>query len=169
MGGNPLNNIDPLGLAKCIYSIKEHRLVCTSNDGSNSASASNGVSSGLKQCENESSCSDIKDEGPVPPGTYNIFENQKPGREGWWALQSTSWIPNVSGALCISGLSRCGFNIHLGSYSLGCITFNKNNSSAVQNFQNISNILNSDAPNNTLTVYPNSSCTSTRRGLRCKQ
>jgi hypothetical protein len=93
--------------------------------------------------------------GPVTPDTYNIAANTLPGREGWWALQSTSWQPGVDGVLCRLGLKRCGFNLHLGTYSEGCITFNKNDPSAVDAYRRLSEMFTNDAPRNTLTVIPN--------------
>lgn len=167
VGGDPTNYVDPLGLARRRYDIAEHTLVCTSNDDSRTASGSNGVGSGLNDCENEPSYSGEKDKGPVPPGTHNMFPNELPGRDGWWALQSQNWIPNVSGALCNQGFARYRFKLHLGGYSLGCITFQKSNFSAVDSFNEISDILRADAPDNVLEVYLRASCRDTRRGRRC--
>jgi hypothetical protein len=93
--------------------------------------------------------------GPVTPDTYHVAANMLPGRQGWWALQSTSWNPGIDGVLCRLGLIRCGFNLHLGTYSEGCITFDKNDPVAVATFGSMSSLFMSDAPNNTLTVVPN--------------
>jgi hypothetical protein len=59
-----------------------------------------------------------------------------------------------SGPSCRLGFSRCGYNLHLGSMSLGCITFDKTNPDAVNEFDSVSDLLQNDAPN-TLTVLPN--------------
>ena len=69
-------------------------------------------------------------------------------------MQSTGWIPKVSGLLCRLGFTRCGMNIHLGTYSLGCITFDKNSPKAAKDFKTISDLLRSEHPNNTMTVFP---------------
>ena len=154
VGGNPTNYVDPLGLARCTYYIAEHTMLCYSNDKSQGL-VSNAITSGLFECENNPECADEKDKGPVPPDTYNIFPNEKPGREGWWALQSTSWTPNVSGFECNYLGGRCGFNLHLGSYSLGCITFLADNPQAVSDFKAVTKLLLADWPNNLFEVKPN--------------
>ena len=151
---NPLRYTDPLGLAKCTYMIMEHTLVCIPNDGGPGGVVSNLMHSGFGQCKDnpsDSCASDVND-GPFPPDVYNLTPNTLPGREGWWAAQSTSWSP-ISGPLCRLGLGRCGFNLHLGGYSLGCVTFDASDPRAIQDFKNVSNLLRSDAPN-ILTVLP---------------
>jgi RHS repeat-associated protein len=146
-GNNPLHWVDPWGLAQCYYSITDHALVCFQNAGNGIATAQSGVSSGVNECENKPSCADAKNKGPVPPDVYNVTKNDLPGRQGWWALQSTSWIPGLSGLSCRLGRSRCGYNLHLGTYSLGCITFNKNDPNAVSGFNSVNQMLQSDSPN----------------------
>jgi RHS repeat-associated protein len=155
VGSNPLTYVDPWGLAQCTYSIAEHSITCVSNDGKSAVTSSQGISSGLGTCKNNNSCSSLKMLGPVEPDTYNISANTLPGRQGWWALQSTSWTPGTDGLLCRLGLKRCGFNLHLGTYSEGCITFDKNDPAAQDAFKKISNLFSADAPTNTLTVIPN--------------
>jgi hypothetical protein len=56
---------------------------------------------------------------------------------------------------CRLGFKRCGFNLHLGKYSEGCITFDKNDPAAQWAFDIISNLFSADAPSNTVTVIPN--------------
>lgn len=154
VGSNPLLFVDPSGLAKCTYYIAEHTLICYSNNGQQGVATST-PSSGLGPCVNNPGCAQQVNQGPVPPGSYNVFPNTIPGRQGWWALQSKSWIPGVSGALCRLGLARCGYNLHLGTYSLGCITFPKIDPYAQQDFSSLANLLNADGPDNSLTVVPN--------------
>jgi RHS repeat-associated protein len=167
--GNPLMYSDPFGLAKCRYNIAEHSIVCTSNDGSTTISHSEDISSGYGECENNPDCSDKIEEGPVWPGLFDMSPNTKPGKDGWWALQSRTWIPKVSGAAHKAGLIRAGANLHLGTFSLGCITFNKDSTSATNAFNKISDLLRKEAPANEMRVYRNESCRMTRRGLRCSR
>jgi hypothetical protein len=155
VSGNPIQYVDPYGLARCTYLIAEHTLVCVPNNGGPGGVASNNVHSGYGSCKNNPSdeCADSKNEGPIPPDDYNLEPNTLPGHEGWWAAQSTSW-GWASGPSCRLGFSRCGYNLHLGSISLGCITFDKTNPDAVNEFDSVSDLLQNDAPN-TLTVLPN--------------
>jgi len=155
VGSNPLTYVDPWGLAACMYAIAEHAIICLANDGSSGVYSNKGISSGLGVCKDKSSCSALNFSGPVTPDTYNVSANTLPGRQGWWALQSTSWTPGVDGVMCRLLLKRCGFNLHLGTYSEGCITFDKNDPTARDTFDKISTLFSADAPNNTLTVIPN--------------
>ena len=91
--------------------------------------------------------------GPVPSDTYNIRYNTLPGHEGWWALQSTSWSPTIDGLECRLGIKRCGFNLHPGTFSEGCITFDKNDPMAMLEYSRMSAMFAQDQ-NNTLTVIP---------------
>jgi RHS repeat-associated protein len=155
VGSNPLPYVDPWGLAQCTYSIAEHSITCVSNDGQSAVTSSQGISYGLGTCKNNNSCSSLKMLGPVTPDTYNVNANTLPGRQGWWALQSSSWNPGVDGLLCRLGFKRCGFNLHIGTISEGCITFDKNDPAATDAFNKISNLFSADSPNNTLTVITN--------------
>lgn len=159
VGGNPISYVDPWGLARCTYVISTHSMTCASNDGKTMVTSRQGIHSGLGPCKNNTNCENAKDLGPVPSDTYNISANTLPGREGWWALQSQSWQPNVDGALCRMGLKRCGFNIHLGTRSLGCITFDKDNPAAVNDYNLLNDLFKSDAPSNTLRVIPSRGAT----------
>jgi RHS repeat-associated protein len=155
VGSNPLTYVDPWGLAQCMYSIAEHSIICLANDGSSGVTSAQGISSGYGPCKNSNSCTSIKMAGPVTPDTYNVRPNTLPGRQGWWALQSSSWRSGTDGLLCRLGLKRCGFNLHLGTYSEGCITFDKNDPVAQDTFKKISNLFSADGSDNTLTVIPN--------------
>lgn len=155
VGGDPLAYTDEWGLARCAYSIAQHSIICVSNDGQDAVISHHGIHSGLGPCRNNQSCENTKLAGPVTPDTYRVTANTLPGRQGWWALQSTSWRTGTDGLLCRLGLKRCGFNLHLGTFSEGCITFDKNDPVAVDTFRRISDLFTSDAPNNTLTVIPN--------------
>jgi RHS repeat-associated protein len=152
VGANPVAFADPLGLAQCVYAIAQHSLSCVSNDGQTAIIAQQGLHSGLCPCNDNPSCAFAKNIGPTPPDSYNISANRLPGRSGWWALQSQSWRPRVDGILCDLGLKRCGFDLHLGNYSEGCLTFDIKAPAAVASYNAISSLFRSDSPSNTITV-----------------
>ena len=114
-----------------------------------------GIHSGYGPCRNNPSCGNVKLAGPVTSDTYDVTANTLPGNEGWWALQSTSWRPGLDGLLCDLGIRRCGFNLDLGTYSEGCITFDQNDPAAMDALQRLSDLFTRDAPRNTLTVILN--------------
>jgi RHS repeat-associated protein len=98
---DPVNAIDPSGLARCTYSISEARLVCESNDGSQTINLNAGASL-----------------TPLPEGHYDI--RKAPGQtQGNWFLDP-GLLSRIGYRL---GISRGGFNIHLpGQASEGCIS-----------------------------------------------
>jgi len=151
VGHDPVNGIDPNGLAQCTYSIGNHLLTCTSG---NNILITNLLFSGNGDCKNNPTdeCTSQRDRGAVPPDNYNISANTKLGKEGWWGLQSTSWTPILSGLSYKVGWTRAGFNFHTGSGSQGCLTFPKTNKDAVDMFNQVSSIFSADAPNNTISV-----------------
>jgi uncharacterized protein RhaS with RHS repeats len=68
---DPLDYVDPFGLAKCTYSISKHTMSCVSNDGtSKKVVGPEGLWSGVRQCTNNPSnaCTASEIYGPVPPG-----------------------------------------------------------------------------------------------------
>ena len=133
---------------KCNYSISQHIVECTSDDGSQSAQAGpGGVFSGNAECENNPSCSSIKDRGPTPPGTYDMVSSEKYG--GSWWLKQGFWTRQF----CKLGFGRCEFFFHEGTISAGCITVNKNNQDARNQFKKIQDLLRTET-NNTMTVTP---------------
>jgi RHS repeat-associated protein len=153
VSNNPIVFVDPSGLAACVYSITQHTLVCTSNDGSlTSTLGPGGVFSGIPgSCRNNPSCSDDSGQGPISPGNYRMNRDDRPGHSNYWRLEPN---PTVSGWKCMLGLARCGFMLHPGGVSLGCITTNKNDPTAMSQYMGINNMLNRDLGNNTLSVVP---------------
>jgi RHS repeat-associated protein len=157
VSGNPINLVDPLGLAECLYSISRHTLECKSSNPRpkgrrpSVSISGDGVFSGLGQCRNNPSneCQDSRDEGPVPEGPYRL--NRHEGRAGFWRLES---IPPVRGWQFALGLKRNGFMLHPGSISLGCITVDKNNEELMQGYALINSLLQSQDGRNTLEVIP---------------
>jgi type VI secretion system (T6SS) effector TldE1-like protein len=160
---NPVTEVDPLGLAKCIYSITAHTLICIPNAdpgwpaivGPNGAGAvqlgPGGVWSGVKGCANNTHCINDNDLGPIVPGNYNMNQDDRSGHAGFWRLEPN---PKIPGWKCRLGLARCGFELHPGSISLGCITTNKTDANAMQEYNSINNLLNQENGSNHLTVIP---------------
>ena len=148
--GNPIAYIDPLGLATCTYSISSHTLICTPNSGGGSLTLGpEGVFSGAsKSCLNNPACADNKDEGPIPPGKYKMNQDDRVGHEGYWRLEPD---PPTPGWKCLLG-SRCGFMLHPGTYSLGCITADRKFPATMLQYDQINRLLQKENGANTLTV-----------------
>ncbi len=68
---NPLIWKDPSGLVKCTYSIGQHTLDCTTDDGSMQYSTDH-VSSGRYSCRNNAACQATPNNGPIPVGKYGM-------------------------------------------------------------------------------------------------
>ena len=50
------------------------------------------------------------------------------------------------------GLERCGFELHPGGTSLGCITADKTNANTMNQYNTVNTLLNREVGSNTLTV-----------------
>ena len=152
---NPLSFVDPYGLAKCYYSISAHTMVCYPNDlgfvGPPLPLGPSGVFSGIGECRDKPACSDDSNRGPIPSGNYNMNPDYRPNHEKFWRLEPN---PKVPGWKCLLGLARCGFELHPGSLSLGCITTDKFNSAALQQYDRIHELLKRESGSNTLQVRP---------------
>ena len=155
VGGNPVNKVDPLGLASCTYSISSHTLTCTPNSGGDPVVLGpGGVWSGVGRCANNMSCVDIPDLGPIVPGNYNMNRDDRPGHEGFWRLEPD---PKIPGWKCYAGKIfgvRCGFELHPGGTSLGCITADKKSPDAMDMYRTINDLLNRENGRNHLVVVP---------------
>jgi hypothetical protein len=157
VSSNPVNLVDPLGLAECRYSISRHTLECRSSNPRprgprpSFSIGGEGVFSGLGQCRNNpvDECQDSRDLGPVPEGPYRL--NRHEWRAGFWRLES---IPPVRGWQFALGLRRNGFMLHPGSVSLGCITVDKNNEELMQGYGLIDSLLQREDGRNSLEVTP---------------
>ncbi len=109
-----------------------------------------GVFSGAsKRCRDNPDCADNKDEGPIPPGNYKMNQDDREGNEGFWRLEPD---PPISGWKCRLGLNRCGFMLHPGTASLGCITANSKNTETMHQYGRIDRLLRKEKSANTLTV-----------------
>jgi RHS repeat-associated protein len=150
---SPYMRVDRDGLASCSYSISSHTLTCTSNDGNTTTQVGpNGLNSGVPgSCRNNASCSGNSNEGPIPPGNYNMNKDNRPDHEGYWRLEPN---PPTSGILCRLGLARCGFELHPGSRSLGCITADITNPSVSNDYLTNNHLLESENGSNRLVVAP---------------
>ena len=122
-------------------------MVCTADDGTTEQIGPDGIFPDQCKYKDHPECIDKKDIGPVQPGDYDMIPSDKYGgsywlKEGFFKRQ-----------LCKRGYGRCEFFFHEGYYSKGCITVNKNNSKAMEEFNNLKEILQKNS-NNTMTVVP---------------
>lgn len=151
---NVTTTFDPLGLAQCFYRISTHTLSCVSNkDHSNQAKLGpNGVFSGNEgPCRNNPSCSKDSGNGPIPPGEYHMNHDTRQGQDLFFRLEPEPKVPWWEYYL---GLERSGFELHPGSISLGCITTDKNNPRAMEQYYKLFDLLMSEDGNNWLLVAP---------------
>jgi RHS repeat-associated protein len=154
VAGNTVSFTDPYGLASCTYSISSHTLICTPNAGGDPLTLGpNGVWSGnqLTGCANNMSCVNLPDVGPIVPGNYNMNRDDRPGHEGYWRLEPN---PKIPGWKCRLGLERCGFELHPGGRSAGCITADKENAEVMKQYNEVNNLLNRENGGNKLRVVP---------------
>ncbi len=154
VGADPLTFADPLGLAKCTYSITKHTMSCSSNGGDSTVIVGpDGVWSGMgDQCRNNLACAKYDDVGPVPPGEYRMNRDDREKNRGkkFWRLEPTPKIPGWKCGI----LARCGFMFHLGSVSKGCITVDKFDPELTKQFDRIHEMLMGEDGHNTMTVEP---------------
>ncbi|MGE0761849.1 MAG: RHS repeat-associated core domain-containing protein [Bdellovibrionales bacterium] len=139
VANDPVNWVDPSGLARCTYSISTGRLSCTSNDGSSTGSAN--MFSG-----NNDPGSTGYQGGPIPIGKYDITKVPGANARDWFL--DPGLLSRIGYRL---NMNRGGFNLHLRKGgSNGCITGDRGEND--NNFNNINNILNQDAGSNTIEV-----------------
>jgi RHS repeat-associated protein len=148
VGGSPIMYVDPIGLARCTYSISEHVLFCISDDGTRTGQIGpDGIFSGLGSCKNNPACVGESNRGPTPPDTYSMESSEK--------YNGSYWLnPGfVERQLYKLNLVRGEFYLHKGTYSEGCITVDKNNPEAVAAWSLLGDLLRRDL-HNTLKVTP---------------
>lgn len=133
VANDPVNWVDPTGLAKCTYNSVTRSLSCTSNDGS--------------QTINLDAFSGDALGGPIPAGHYDIRKAPGQGAGDWFLDPGL-----LSRILYRAGMVRGGFNMHLpGRQSHGCITAERAKNDAT-NIQNLNNLLQQENGANTLDV-----------------
>ncbi|WP_155518372.1 RHS repeat-associated core domain-containing protein, partial [Ralstonia solanacearum] len=153
VNGNPISNVDPLGLASCTYSISGGRLVCVPDNPSNSpvdipvASGNNG---GGMQCKNNPACTDISNRGPIPQGRWNWNVNGPGSANG--KPNGRRLVPDVgtnthgrSGFLTHSCQNAFGPSVDWPYCSEGCIT------GSPSSMQRLNQLLNAE-PNSSVLV-----------------
>ena len=156
---DPMDYVDPFGLAKCTYSISEHRMTCVSNDGSKETVVGpEGLWSGMGRCTNNSSnsCVASQERGPIPPGQYRMNRDTRPEHAGrnFWRLEPMPKVPGWKCGLPFGMGARCGFEFHPGSMSLGCITADKTDPELMKQYAENNALLLSEDGSNFLTVVP---------------
>jgi RHS repeat-associated protein len=87
-----------------------------------------GIFSGFGDCKNNTECETMPNSGPIPAGNYVIANDPNPGKRNgdrWYALYRKQPDGSYSDFAPIgdSGISRGQFRWHLGTMSLGCLTF----------------------------------------------
>lgn len=159
---SPTSFIDPLGLAECVYSVAQHTMICTSNNPPPAVGPQwqvqvgpNGVASGADQCKNNDDCVNSRNKGPITPGRYRMNADTRPQHQGWGLYRLEPWPHHwYNGLLYDLGLSRGGFELHIGSVTFGCIDADKTNSQAVDQYHAMQFLLQAEDGNNYLTVLP---------------
>jgi len=91
--------------------------------------------------------------GPIVPGNYNMNRDDRRGKEGFWRLEPN---PKIPGWRCYIPFinKRCGFQLHPGGNSLGCIMADKKSPDTMEQYRAINDLLNRENGGNTLTVVP---------------
>jgi len=163
---NPLVFTDPFGLATCTYYISRHFLTCRSNNNPglvrNIGPADVFSGENIKDvpcknnlecyknlsCRNNPECANVKDVGPIPPGSYKI--NNTNSRPHFFDLEP---IPPVRLWETWILRKRSGFELHPGSVSVGCITINSSHG-IPSSYSDLERLLKKEDPHNTLQVQP---------------
>ncbi|SRH48363.1 rhsB protein in rhs element [Shigella sonnei] len=154
---NPITDIDPLGLATCLYSITLSMLSCvsdTQNDDNSYDVLTIPVASGNNgnnmQCKNNPGCTHLQNRGPIPQGvwSWNVngpgATNRKPNGIRLVPSANTETY-NRDGFLTQSCLNAFGPSLGPRFCSEGCITGSSND------MQKLNELIFSE-PDSTLTV-----------------
>jgi RHS repeat-associated protein len=73
VGGNPVNLVDPEGLASCTFTFSTGRVVCVPANPQNNPvniPAASGNNGGGQQCRNNPACTATRGRGPIPLGCW---------------------------------------------------------------------------------------------------
>jgi len=141
VGGRPLSSIDPDGLLEH-FAFELNKKKSSPLQCSDCALKINAFSGKGDATNNPASAGD-KDSGPIPPGVYYIVDRvagqriQDRARDAWRRTVNDSdpdkWfslIPkggDANGCVVVNGTKRCGFRLHPGDLSLGCVTVEDRN------------------------------------------
>jgi len=130
-----MSYIDPIGLAKCTYSIKTGVLSCQSNDGNRQFVSGQGSFS------------------PIPTGSYKITPAAD-WPKGFFSLSRGAFMNQLYRInKRVGGPVRGGFMLHPGHNSEGCITVNSSNDNDMKNYQNVQDLISSELGDSTLEVF----------------
>jgi len=171
VGNNPVNWVDPEGLAQCWYSISRHTLSCASNVASapggqrkvvtvGPTDVSSGDNNGGTQCKDNPACTGrkFKGHGPIDPGEYKMNPDPRPGNQGQYRLEPVPKIDWYRELLpgWIPGSQRGGFRLHLGSRTHGCINALYDDTATRDQYKAMQQLLDSSSEtgNNWLLVTP---------------
>jgi uncharacterized protein RhaS with RHS repeats len=115
---DPVALVDPFGFLACTYDITANLLSCTNNAGQSMSLSGNYVKSSQGQCQNNPSCTAIRNQGPIPAGNYQIHTpGVSPAHPAWLFLQPSS----QNNMKDTNGVDRNSFYIHPWGISNGCI------------------------------------------------
>jgi RHS repeat-associated protein len=154
VSNNTLNEVDPFGLADCFYRISTHMLRCVSRKNRGAPPVIVGptnVSSGNGACKDNPKCADKLFTGPIKPGGYKMNPDTRKGQTDRYRLEPDPPIPGWKVDL---GLERGGFELHPGHRTLGCINVLKDDPNAMNQYQQLQQLLDSETGSNYLVVAP---------------
>ncbi|MHA6844620.1 RHS repeat-associated core domain-containing protein [Ralstonia syzygii] len=154
VGGNPISNVDPLGLASCTFTMSTGRLICTPSDSQNSSvniPVASGNNGGGQQCRNNPACTAIQSHGPIPTGCWR-WTNGTTGKPNGRVLEPCPGTnTNVTENRTLIRSHSCAnpFGPGLGPQycSEGCVT------GTVHDMQNLNGLIDAE-PGSTLQVVP---------------
>lgn len=124
--GNPVNNIDPSGLAVMgVLDTKLNILTITDNNSHVTVTAPAFTGGHADPKTGKITSPGVTPEVSAPAGTYYIIPNPnpKPGHEGWFGLIRAD--DRLDDYFDDDGNQRSGVGLHLGGKSWGCVTVNK--------------------------------------------
>jgi RHS repeat-associated protein len=173
---SPTDSMDPFGLARCVYSVKDHVLACVPNAYKGEPPivgeyglgyvrvGPGGLHSGKADCQDQDRCVSTKDKGPIMPGNYkmnldtrverrpdgSIWDHAAGGQYRLEPWPHHSW----DGFFYKRGWTRGGFELHVGSITFGCINADKTDPAVVGQYQNMRILLKTEDGKNFLSVVP---------------
>jgi hypothetical protein len=99
-----------------------------------------------------------KDKGPITPGNYKMnldtrVDTYDHAAAGQYRLEP--WPHHFwDGFFYNHGWTRGGFELHIGTYTFGCINADKTNPGVVEQYHNMQILLKAEDGKNFLTVIP---------------